>query len=164
MSKRVVIDSSVLIMLSRRGKLKQYLEQRKDEGYEVLILKAIMREVLDEPKRLAEEVFERSPATAKKIMKSVEAISEVIGHGLIKVETINYRKYSRIIDNARKHLSRLEATKEHAVKKGDPELIVLIIQLYDRFKEKISVSAEDKGLLRTLKAFNNRVEYDILRQ
>jgi hypothetical protein len=138
-------------MLSRRGTLKQYLEQKKDEGYEVFIPKAIMREVLDEPKELAEEVLQRSPATAKKITESMEAISEAIEHGLVRVETIDYRKYSSIIDNVKKHLSQLEATKEYAVKKGDPELIVLLIQLHDKFKEKIFVSSEDKELLRTLK-------------
>jgi hypothetical protein len=77
--------------------------------------------------------------------------------------TVNYRKYSRVIDNVRKYLSQLEAKPEHAVKKGDPELIALIIQLYDKFKEKIFVSTDDKGLLRALKSFSKRVDYEVLR-
>ncbi len=50
MSKKLVVDSSVLILLSRRGALEKYLKQWKDEGYEVLIPKAIVRELMDEPK------------------------------------------------------------------------------------------------------------------
>jgi predicted PilT family ATPase len=53
MSKRLVVDSSVLIILSRRGTLEAYLQRRKKEGYEVLIPKAIARELIDEPKKLA---------------------------------------------------------------------------------------------------------------
>jgi rRNA-processing protein FCF1 len=162
MSRKLVVDSSVFIALSRRGTLEQYLKQKKDEGYEVLIPRAIARELLYDPKRLAEEISEKSPVLAKKIMQSVEAIDAAIGHGLIRVETVNYRKYSRVADNVRKHLSQLEAMKEHTVKKGDPEIIVLIIQLHDKFKERISVSTNDKGLLRTLRAFRNVVEYEVL--
>jgi len=66
------------------------------------------------------------------------------------------------MDNVRKRLSRLDAKPEHAVKKGDPELIILVIQLYDKFKEKIYVSTKDKGLLRILILFSRGVEYDIL--
>ncbi len=84
-----------------------------------------------------------------------------IKHELINVETIDY-KYSRIIDNVRKHLGQLEAKTEHAVKKGDPELIALIIQLYDKFKEKIFISTKDKGLLKALKPFGGRVAYEAL--
>jgi len=66
------------------------------------------------------------------------------------------------MNNVRKHLSRLEAKPEHAIKKGDPELIILVIQLYDKFKEKVLLSTKDKGLLRALKPFAKRVEYEVL--
>ncbi len=163
MSKNLVVDSSVLIVLSRRGTLEEYLKRKKDEGYKIIIPKAIARELLDEPKRLIREIRRRSPELASKITQSVETINAAIEHDLIKVETVDYRKYSRIIDNVRKHLSRLEAKKEHAVKKGDPELIAIMIQLYDKFKEKIFISTLDKGLLRALKPFSNRIEYEVAR-
>jgi len=44
MGKKLVVDSSVLIILSRREDLEAYLTRRKGEGYEVLIPRAIMRE------------------------------------------------------------------------------------------------------------------------
>jgi len=162
MNKKLVIDSSVLIILNRRGTLEEYLKRRKDEGYEVFIPRAIARELLDEPKKYAEEIKERLPTLARKILDSVGRINVAIEHGLIKVETVNYRKYSRIMDNVRKHLSELEAKPEHALKKGDPELITLIIQLYDKSREKVFVSTKDKGLLRALKPFEKRVEYEVL--
>jgi hypothetical protein len=159
MNKKLVMDSSVLIILNRRGTIEKYLRRKKDE---VLIPKAIARELLDEPKKYAEEIKGRSPVLARRILDSVGRIGAVIEQGLIKVETVNYRKYSRIMDNVRKHLSRLQAKPEHATKKGDPELIIFIIQLYDRFKEKIFVSTKDKGLLGALKPFTKRVKYEVL--
>jgi len=163
MSKRLVVDSSVLIVLSRKGTLEEYLKQRKHEGYEVLIPRAVAKELVDEPRKLAREILKKSPVLASKITQSVEAINAVIEDDSIRVVTVNYRKYSRVIDNVRKYLSQLEAKPEHAVKKGDPELIALIVQLYDKFKEEIFVSTDDKGLLRALKSFSKRVDYEVLR-
>lgn len=162
MSKKLVVDSSVLIVLSRKEILEEYLKRKKHEGYEVLIPKAIAKELIDEPRRLAKEIGKRSPALASKIIESVEAINAAIDHGLIRIETVNYQKYSRAIDNVRKYLSQLEAKLEHTVKKGDPELIALTIQLHDKFKQKIFVSTEDKALLRALKSFSKRVDYEVL--
>ena len=65
------------------------------------------------------------------------------------------------MDNVRKHLSKLEATPEYAIKKGDPELIALVIQLYDQAKEKVFVASLEKGLLKTLKQFSKEVEYEV---
>ena len=161
MSKRLVVDSSILIVLSRRNALEEYLQRRKKEGYQVLIPKAIARELIDEPKKLAGKIRAKSPMLARKITQSVEAINEAIEGNLIKLETVNYRKYSKLIDNVRKHLSRLEAKPQHAIKKGDPELIALTVQLYDKSREKVYVSTEDKALLRTLKSFRDIVEYEV---
>lgn len=66
------------------------------------------------------------------------------------------------MDNVRKHLSKLDAKPEHSVKKGDVELIALVIQLYDEAKEKVFVATLDKGLLKALKPFSGEVEYEIL--
>jgi len=162
MSKKLVVDSSILIVLSRRGALEQYLKQKKHEGYEILIPRAVARELIDEPRRLAVKIAGKSPALASRITQSIEAISRAIENDLVRVVTVYFRKYSRIMDNVRKQLSQLEAKPEHAVKKGDPELIVLIIQLYDKFNERIFVSTDDKGLLRALKSFSSRVDYEIL--
>jgi len=162
MNKKIVVDSSVLIVLNRRGKLEEYLRRKRDEGYEVLIPRAIANELLDEPRKYAEEIKVASPALASKILNSVETVNTAIKQGLIKVETVNYRKYSEIIDNVRKHLSQLEAKPEHTVKKGDPELITLMIQLYDKSREKVLFSTKDKGLLKALKPFEKRVEFEVL--
>jgi len=162
MNKKLVIDSSVIIVLNRREMLGEYLRRKRDEGYEVFIPKAIARELIDDPKKYAKEIKERSPSLATKILESVERMNAAIEQDLIKVETVNYRKYSSIMDNVRKHLSQLEAKPEHAIKKGDPELIILVIQLYDRSREKILISTRDKGLLRALKPFDKRVEYEVL--
>ncbi|MGO8805519.1 MAG: hypothetical protein ACLQO7_02795 [Candidatus Bathyarchaeia archaeon] len=158
----LVVDSSILIFFDRKGKLNDFLRQKKKENYKVIIPKAIQQEVIDEPKGFAEKIKETVPELANKISDSVVRISTSIEQGLIIVETVNYRKYSKVMDNVRKHLSKLEAKPEYAVKKGDPELIALIIQLYDETKEKVFVATLDKGLLKALKPFSDEVEYELL--
>jgi len=162
MSRKLVVDSSVLIVVSRRGALEEYLKWRKREGYEVLVPRAIARELTEEPRKLAGEIKKRSPSLANNIIQSIEAVNTAIDQGLIRVVTVNYRKYSGVIDNVRKYLSQLEAKPEHATKKGDPELVALVIQLHNRFKKKVFISTQDKGLLRALKSFSTTVEYEIL--
>ena len=162
MSSCLVLDSSILIFFDRKGKLEDFLHQKKKENYKVIIPKAIVQEVIDEPKEFAEKIKETVPELANKISDSVVRLSTAIEQGLIEVEVVNYRKYSKVMDNVRKHLSKLEAKPEYAVKKGDPELIALVIQLYDEAKEKVYVATLDKGLLKALKPFNDKVEYELL--
>lgn len=90
------------------------------------------------------------------------SIETAIVQGLIKVETVNYKQYSKVIDNARKHLSKLDAKPEHAVKKGDPELIALAIQLHDETGERVFISTLDKALLKTLKQFSSESEIEFI--
>ncbi len=158
----LVVDSSILIFFDRKGQLEDFLRQKQKENYKVVIPKAIAQEVVDEPKGFAEKIRETSPESATKILDSVGRINIAIQQGLIQVETVNYRKYSKVMDNVRKHLSKVEEKSEHAVKKGDPELIALVIQLYGEAKEKVFVATLDKGLLKTLKPFSNEVEYEVL--
>jgi hypothetical protein len=158
----LVVDSSIFIFYDRKGKLEDFLRQKKKENYSVIIPKAIAQEVVDEPKEFAEEIKQTSPEAANRILDSVERISAAVEQGLIQVETVNYRKYSKVMDNVRKHLSKLDAEPEYAVKKGDPELIALVIQLYDEVKEKVFVATLDKGLLKALKPFTNEVEYEVI--
>ncbi len=158
----LVVDSSILIFYDRKGKLDDFLRQKKKGNHKVVIPKAIAQEVIDEPKGFAEKIRETAPELANKIVASVERINMVIEQGLIEVQTVDYRKYSKVIDNVRKHLSKIDSKSEYAVKKGDPELIALVIQLYDEAKEKVFVATLDKGLLKALKPFSGEVEYEVL--
>jgi hypothetical protein len=163
MHKPLVVDSSVLISLNKQdGTLETRLGKRKSEGYAVVVPKAIMKELVDEPKRFANEIKARSPILSDKVTGTALRISTAVDLGLISVETVNYRKYSKIMDNVRRHLSRLDAKSEHTVKKGDVELVALVIQLYDVAKAKIFVATLDKGLLKALKPFGDEVEYEVL--
>ncbi len=159
----LVVDSSVILFFDRKGKLEEFLFQKKNENYKVIIPRAIAQEVVDEPQEFAVRIRERDLKLANKVLDSVERINSAIKQGLIQVETVNYRKHSKVIDNVRKHLSEIEAKPEYALKKGDPELIALVIQLYDESKEKVFVATLDKGLLKALKPFNSRVEYEVLK-
>jgi hypothetical protein len=160
----LVVDSSILIFYDRKGKLADFLLQKKKENYEVIIPKAIEHEVVDEPKEVAEKIRETSPELANRILDSVRRIKTAIEQDLIQVETVNYRKYSKTMDHIRKHLSKLETMPEFAIKKGDPELIALVIQLYDEVKVKIFVATLDKGLIRALKPFSDEVNYEIIKE
>src|SRR3972149_11844355 len=144
----LAIDSSIIIFYDRKGKLEAVLQRKKKENYKVIVPKAIVQEVVDEPKNFAESIRETSPELASKILDSVGRINSAIAQGLIQVQTVNYRRYSKVMDNVRKHLSKVEEKSEHAVKKGDSELIALVIQLYDETKRKVFVATLDKGLLK----------------
>ena len=158
----LVVDSSILIFLDRKGKLEGFLRQKRKENYKIIIPKAIVQELIDEPRQLAERIMETAPDSAKRILDSVGRINATIEQGLIQVKAVNYRKYSKVMDNARKHLSKLDAKPEYAVKKGDPEMIALVIQLYDETKEEVFIATLDKGLLKALKPFGNEIEYCVL--
>jgi hypothetical protein len=93
----------------------------------------------------------------------VRRFKTAIEQDLIHVETVNYRKYSKTMDHIRKHLSKLDAMPEYVVRKGDPELIALVIQLFDKAKVKIFVASLDKGLLSALKPFSDEVNYEVLK-
>ena len=158
----LVVDSSIIIFYERKGKLEDFLRQKKKTNYKVIIPKAIVQEIVDDPIVFAEKIRETAPELANRILDSVARINKAIEQGLIQVEIVNYRKYSKVMDNVRKHLSKLDVKPEYAIKKGDPELIALVIQLYDEAKEKVFVATLDKGLLKALKPFTNEVEYEIL--
>ncbi len=162
MPKYLVVDSSVVIFYDRKGKLENFLQQKKKENYTIIIPKAVAHEIVDEPKEFAERHREEAPQLASKILASTERINAAIAQGLVLVENVDYRKYSKVMDNVRKHLSKLDMKPEYAVKKGDPELIALIIQLYDETKEKVFVATLDKGLLRALKPFSDDIEYEAI--
>ena len=116
----LAVDSSILIFYDRKRKLEDFLQRKMKENYRVVIPKAIAQEVVDEPKEFAEKIRQSTPELADRIMDSVERISDAIAQGLIRVEIVNYRRYSKVMDNVRKHLSKLEATQEYIVGKGDP--------------------------------------------
>ena len=67
MPNRLVIDSSVLIFFDRKGKLEDFLREKRQENYKVIIPKAIEQEVVDEPKGVAEKIREASPDSVSKV-------------------------------------------------------------------------------------------------
>jgi len=158
----LVVDSSILIFLDRKGKLEGFLRQKEKENYTIIIPEAIEEEMVDEPRQFAERIRDSAPDLANRILDSTGRITAAIEQGLIQVKEVNYRKYSKVMDNARKHLSKLDAKPEFTVKKGDPEMIALVIQLYDENKEKVFIATLDKGLLKALKPFSNEIEYYVL--
>jgi hypothetical protein len=160
MPKCLVIDSSVVIYLDRKGKLENFLKQKSKENYKLIMPKAIAQELIDEPKELAQEIKEVAPALANKILSSATRINAAIEQGLIEVQTVDYRKYSKVIDNTRKHLCKIDGVTEDSVKKGDPEIIALVIQLYDESRERVFVATLNKGLLRALGSFAKNVQYE----
>ncbi len=163
MPNHLVVDSSVLIFFERKSRLEEFLQQKKKENYEVVIPEAIAQEVIEEPRAYAEKIRDTAPELASKILDSVEKINRAIQQGLVRVETVNYRRYSKVMDNVRKHLSKIEAKPEYAVKKGDPEIVALILQLSDETKGKVCVATLDKGLLKMLARFSAEVDYEVLR-
>ena len=158
----LIVDSSILIFYDRKGKLEDFLEQKKRENFKIMIPEAIVHEIVEEPEEFAEQIKETSPQLANKIFSSVERLNTAIMQGLIEVQVVDYRKYSKLINNVRKHLSRIDEKTEYTVKKGDAELIALVIQLFNETKEKVFVATLDKGLLKALKPFSKQVKYEVL--
>ncbi len=158
----LVVDSSVLIFYDRKGELEDFLQQKRKENYCIVIPKAIVQELVDEPEEFAKEIRATAPELANKIADSVTRIKAAVEQGLVEVKAVDYRRYSKIIDNVRKYLSKLDAKPEYEVKKGDPEIVALVVQLYNEAKEKVFVATLDKGLLRALKPFRKEAEYAVL--
>jgi hypothetical protein len=52
----LVLDSSILIFYERKGKLEDFLWQKKKANYKVIIPKAIVQEIVDEPIGFAEKI------------------------------------------------------------------------------------------------------------
>jgi len=88
-----------------------FLQQKKKEKYIVIIPEAIEQELVDEPRQLAEKFRETAPDLANRILDSTGRITAAIEQGLIQVKAVNYRKYSKVMDNDRKHLSKLDASQ-----------------------------------------------------
>ena len=82
----LVVDSSILIFYDRKGKLEDFLRQKKKENYKVIIPKAIAQEVVDEPKEFAEEIKETAPESANRILDSVERINTALSKVLSKLK------------------------------------------------------------------------------
>ncbi|MGD6805844.1 MAG: hypothetical protein ACQCN4_02670 [Candidatus Bathyarchaeia archaeon] len=59
-------------------------------------------------------------------------------------------------------MGKIDSKTEYAINKGDPELIALVIQLYEETKRKVSVATLDKGSLKALKPFSGNIEYEVL--
>ena len=91
MPKYLIVDSSILIFFDRRGKLEDFLRQKKKENYTLTIPKAIKQEVIDEPKEFSEQIRETAPESANRILDSVERINIFIK--VLSMETVNYKKY-----------------------------------------------------------------------
>ena len=62
----LAVDSSILIFYDRKGKLEDFLQQKKKENYKVIIPKAIAQEVIDEPKGFAEKSEKQLPSRQTK--------------------------------------------------------------------------------------------------
>ena len=58
MPRCLAVDSSILIFFDRKGKLEDFLRQKKKENFKVIIPKAIAEEVIEEPKEFAKEIRE----------------------------------------------------------------------------------------------------------
>lgn len=72
----LVVDSSVLISLNgKEGKLETYLRRRKSEDYIVVMTQAIVKEVIDEPKKFACEIKAASPVLANNVLASVSGLA-----------------------------------------------------------------------------------------
>jgi len=121
-----------------------------------------VQELVEEPEEFAKEIRATAPELANKIADSVTRIKAAMAQGLVEVKAVDYRRYSKIIDNVRKHLSKLDAPPEYEIKKGDPEIVALVMQLYNESKEKVFVATLDKGLLRALKPFRKETEYTVI--
>ncbi len=67
----LVVDSSVLIFYDRKGKLNDFLSSKKVKNYHVVIPKAIVQELVNEPEKTAKEIRKTAPELADKIVGSI---------------------------------------------------------------------------------------------
>jgi hypothetical protein len=120
----IVADASGLIHLQRRGQLKAFLAREQ-----VAITERIKQELVDIP--LKKAPFIRSPELKVLVERSAEEIRDLIEEGRIKVMSINYRKYSKLLDRVKEDIAAIEGLQGHQVK-ADHTLVVLAIQVAEQ--------------------------------
>lgn len=147
MPKALVLDSSSLIFVDRRGKL-ELLEKELRRGCEACIPPAIAKELIEDAQRLGEELQALYPETARNLIESSARLKMAVEDWL-EIKPIDYIRYSEAIDRARVRLGKLDEKPEHTVKKGDTEVIALCTQLVDAGEEVIAI-LEDENLKRVL--------------
>jgi hypothetical protein len=145
--KILVLDSSSLIFIDRRGKL-ELLRRELGRGCQACIPPAIARELIEDAQKLGEELQALYPETGRKLMESSARFKRAVEDWL-EIKPIDYIRYSEAIDRARVRLSRLDEKPEHTVKKGDTEAIALCTQLVVAGEEVIAI-LEDENLKRVL--------------
>lgn len=129
MPKVLIPDSSSLIFVDHRGKL-NVLKNAINKDFEVRIPPTIARELIEDSQKLAEKIHPLYPNIAKNLLESSSRFKKAV-EVWIEIKSIDYIRYSEVMDKARTKLSKFDKKWEHSVKKGDAVLIALCVQLID---------------------------------
>ncbi|MFQ6073204.1 MAG: hypothetical protein ACE5KT_10980 [Methanosarcinales archaeon] len=159
--KVIVADSSGLIPLDKQFAF----SNSKLKKYNIIVPPAVTKELIKDAMNQANLLEkEGDHLYSKRLRDSAKRFQNAIDAGCIQVKQINYIKYSKIIDQVRKHLSALESKSEHELKKADPEIVALTKQLCDDGFQ-VEVLTLDKNLIKQIKYVTPNIKiitYDVL--
>ena len=133
----VVADASCLIYLQRRGRLGEFLERER-----VVTTERIRQELIDIP--LRKSLQTKGPELKALLGRSACEMRDFMERGMITVEAIDHRRYSKLLDSIKKDIAAMEGLEEHEVK-ADHTVVVLAIQVAER-QGSTKVASIDKAV------------------
>lgn len=156
-----ILNASVIIALQRKGKLTQYTRDKT-----CLITSRIKEELVEKPKLKLQKI--KTKKLREIIEDSVKEVERLIGEGKLAVASIKYKRFSKLLDEARKTIATYENKAEHEVK-ADHTIVVLALQKALEGRKIILVSndktinkvvrklATSKGVKITVKTTNRNI-------
>ncbi|MFQ6055800.1 MAG: hypothetical protein ACE5J3_07450 [Methanosarcinales archaeon] len=142
---RFIVNSSFLIFLSRKNKL-HCLKKLHKKGFEFLTVVQVKREVVD-------KILASPNSYHPLIVESSKNLKELFELKIIQVVQIDFVKHSKIIDQARKSLAKLDKVYEHEIG-ADPLLIGLLKQ------EGLPIILRDQNFKKVIKQL--KIESEVL--
>jgi len=156
-----ILNASAIIALQRKGKLTQYIKDKT-----CLITSRVKEELIEKPKLKLREI--KTDELRKIVEGSVKEIEIFVSEGKLVVALIKYKRFSKLLDEARKAIAIYESRAEHEVK-ADHTIVVLALQKALEGRKTILVSndktinkvvqklATSKGVKITIKTTNGNI-------
>lgn len=155
----VVADASFLIYLQRRGRLAEFLERER-----VVTTERIKRELVDIPLKKALQI--RSSKLRDIVERSANEMRGFIEQGKITIKVIDHRRYSKLLDEAKKSIAALEELEEHELK-ADHTVVVLTVQVAEQ-QGPIKVASFDQAINKLIASISRerglKIEFMVIKE
>ncbi len=148
----IIANSSAIIALQRRGQLATSLK-----GKTVFITRRIYEELVDKPLKVLSRI--KLPELRDKIKRFVSEIISLIERGTIRIPEMDFRSVSKVMDEARLRIAKIEGISPDKVK-ADHTVIGLAIY-FARKGHTVIFLSNDKAINSVVEYFSKREKLKI---